>query len=53
MRDVYGGGVLTVWGDVNGSLSKKRHGREEGQREEEDQGEGGGAWPPIARPPTL
>lgn len=55
MSDVYGGGVLTVFGDVDGSLSERRRGGEEGQREEEeeDQGEGGGARPPIARPPTL
>lgn len=48
-------GVLTAFGDVDGSLSKRRRGGEEGQREqeEEDQREGGGAHPPTAHPPTL
>lgn len=44
--------VLTVFRDVDGSLSKWRHGVEEGKREEE-QGEGRGAWPSIVHPPTL
>lgn len=53
--DVCGGGVLTVFGDVDRSLSKWRRGGEEGQREEEeeDQGQGGGTRPPIAHPATL
>lgn len=48
-------GVLTAFGDVDGSLSKRRRGGEEGQREqeEEEQREGGGAHPPTAHPPTL
>lgn len=48
-------GVLTAFGDVDGSLSKRRRGGEEGQREqeEEDQREGGGAHPPAVHPPTL
>lgn len=40
---------------MDGSLSERRCGGEEGQREEEEEGEGeaGGARPPIARPPAL
>lgn len=44
------GGVLTVFGDVDGSLSERRRGGQEGQGEEEQ--EGRGARPPTARPPT-
>ena len=54
-KEEEGGGVLTVVGDVDGSLSERRCRGEEGQREEEeeDEGEAGGARPPIARPPAL
>ena len=54
-KEEEGGGVLTVVGDVDGSLSERRCRGEEGQREEEeeDEGEAGGVRPPIARPPAL
>lgn len=48
-------GILTVFGDLNGCLSKRRGGEEEGRGgdEEDEERKARGTQFPTARPPAL